>query len=309
MATVLTRPTEPVAPRKTTFTLEHTSVHWLAGDPQATHTMNVGNLLFPTGERFFNDSLRNALPYVTDERLRKEIRGFLGQEVTHANEHERCVVRMREHGIGFDRELEWFERFRRGLNRRVSRLPEPLRRQAVLQMLAVTAAAEHFTASLAGYVLAENSWTDAGVEPDVQHLWLWHAAEEIEHRHVAFDVYAHVGGGYLRRSLSMVPLALLMPVIWPLLTNEIMRRDPAARGRWSWRRHLASARRGLVFSLPRALWDVRLYFKPGHHPSDLPGSLEMALRYLDEAPAVDGHRGSKRRTAQDIGGGSAEVPG
>src|SRR3546814_16008406 len=70
-------------------------------DPQATHTFNVGNLLFPTGERFFNDSLRNALPYVTDERIRTEIRGFLGQEVTHGNEHERCVARMEEHGIDF----------------------------------------------------------------------------------------------------------------------------------------------------------------------------------------------------------------
>ena len=288
------RPAEPVAPRKTDFDLGTAPVHWLAGDAQSTHTMNVGNLLFPTGERFFNDSVRHALRYVADERIRDDIRGFLGQEVTHANEHERCVERMLEHGIDFRRELDRFERLRRRLDARVSKLPEPFRRQAVLQMLAATAAAEHFTASLAGYVLEDNRWSDHGVHPGMQHLFLWHAAEEIEHRHVAYDAYEHVGGGYVRRALTMLAVGTLVIGAWPVLTTWIMRRDPAARGRWSWRRHVAAARAGLVFSLPRALWDMRLYLHAGHHPSQLPGSLDLALAYLADAPSVLGHRGRRR---------------
>lgn len=285
-------PRPVVAPRRTALDLSATPVHWVDGDPQDTHTMNVGNLLFPTGERFFNDSLRNALPYVDDDATRREIRGFLGQEITHAREHERCVERLLELGIDFSRELRWFEAFRCGLDARVRALPEPLRRQAVLQMLAVTAAAEHFTATLAADVLEGNSWADHDVDADARDLWLWHAAEEIEHRHVAFDVYASLGGGYVRRVLTMVPLALLVPVVWPLLTTELLRRDPRATGRFRWRRHLASARKGLVFSLPRAAWDVRLYLHPGHHPSQLPGSLDGALWHLATAPSVLGHRGS-----------------
>lgn len=290
----LVRPPEPVAPRRTDFDVGAAPRHWLAGDAQSTHTLNVGNLLFPTGERFFNDSLRNALPYVTDERIRADIRGFLGQEVTHANEHTRCVERMREHGIDFSRELEAFERFRRRLDALVNRLPEPLRRQMVLQEVAATAAAEHFTASLAGYVLEANTWSDGTVDPAMAHLFLWHAAEEVEHRHVAYDTYEHIGGGYLRRALTMVVVGALVLGVWPLLTTEIMRRDPAARGVWSWRRHAAAVRQGKVFSLPRALRDMRLYFKPGHHPSQLPGSLDLALEYLADAPSVIGHRGRRR---------------
>jgi predicted metal-dependent hydrolase len=289
------RPPAPVAPRRTAFDLTTPRVHWLADDPQATHTFNVGNLLFPTGERFFNDSLRNALSYVTDERIRTDVRGFLGQEVTHGNQHERCVERMLEHGIDFRRELELFEAFRRGLNDRVSRLPEPWRKQAVLLMVAATAAAEHFTASLAGYVLEDNTWTDpgSGVDREMADLFLWHASEEVEHRHVAYDVYEHIGGGYLRRATVMVPLAVLVLIGWPLLTSEVMRRDPAASGMWSWRRHLRSARKGEVFSLVRAAWDLRLYFKPGHHPGELPGSLDLALQHLASAPSVLGHRGRR----------------
>jgi uncharacterized protein len=269
-------------------------VHWIDGDPQATHTMNVGNLLFPTGERFFNDSLRNALPYVDDDDTRREIRGFLGQEITHAREHERCVDRLLELGIDFTRELRWFEAFRRSLDTRVRSLPEPLRRQAVLQMLAVTAAAEHFTATLAADVLERNTWAEHDMDADARSLWLWHAAEEIEHRHVAYDVYQHLGGGYLRRVAAMVPLALGVLLLWPAVTAEIMRRDPAARGTWSWRRHRRDARRGLTFSLPRVFLDVRDYFAVGHHPSKLPGSLDLALAYLADAPSVLGHRGAHR---------------
>jgi hypothetical protein len=93
---------------------------------------------------------------------------------------------VKEHGVGFDRELRILESFRQALDRGVTRLPEPLRRQAVLQMLAVTAAAQHFTASLAADVLANNTWQESGVDDDALDLWLWHTAEEVEHRHVRF---------------------------------------------------------------------------------------------------------------------------
>src|SRR3546814_9522746 len=95
-------------------------------------------------------------------------------------------------------------------------------------LVATTAAAEHFTASLAGYVLSDNTWGETDVDPEMAHLFLWHAAEEVEHRHVAYDVYHHIGGGYLRRAAAMVPLAGLVLLGWPLLTSEVMRRDSSA---------------------------------------------------------------------------------
>ena len=157
-------------------------------------------------------------------------------------------------------------------------------------MLAVTAAAEHFTATLAADVLERNTWAEHDIDADARSLWLWHAAEEIEHRHVAFDVYVRLGGGYLRRVLTMVPLAVLVPVVWPLLTTELLRRDPIGVGAVPLaappRQRPARPR----FSLPRAAWDVRLYLQPGHHPSHLPGSLDRALAHLATSPSVLGHR-------------------
>ncbi len=129
--------------RKTTFDFSETPPHWLAGDAQSTHTVNVGHLLFPSGERFFIDAVRNALPYVTDERIRADVQGFIGQEGTHSIQHDRCIEHMASYGIDVRRQMAAAEVARKRLNARINGLPEPLRKQAVIETLAITAAAEH----------------------------------------------------------------------------------------------------------------------------------------------------------------------
>src|SRR5438270_11086141 len=58
--------------------------------------------------------------------------------------------------------------------------------------LAVTAALEHYTATLAE-VLLTDSRAQATLDIDeVRNLFLWHALEESEHKAVAFDVLATV---------------------------------------------------------------------------------------------------------------------
>ena len=70
----------------------------------------------------------------------------------------------------------------------------------VKDMIAATAAAEHFTASLAGYVLADNSWSDSGVDPDMQVLVLA-VQNSVEHRDLgtatsANSFFRSMGGAF-----------------------------------------------------------------------------------------------------------------
>ena len=116
--------------RNVAFDFESTPLHWIPGHPMSSNVISMLNLLLPEGERWFIDVFKQALPLVRDETLHEDVLGFIGQEVTHGNEHERCVERMRAHGIRFDRELALFETGRRLLERRVRSLPGPLRRQA-----------------------------------------------------------------------------------------------------------------------------------------------------------------------------------
>jgi len=65
---------------------------------------------------------------------------------------------------------------------------------------AITCALEHYTAMLADYVLRNPVWLE-DAEPQLRVLWSWHAAEETEHKAVAYDVYRAAGGGYAKRVL------------------------------------------------------------------------------------------------------------
>ena len=132
--------------------------------------------------------------------------------------------------------------------------------------LAFTVGLEHFTAILGHQVLSRQDWLD-GVDPEVATLWSWHAAEEIEHKAVAFDVYEAVGGNYFERSLVMLWATLsivfgMFRVIWHLLGKDGQRFSATA-----WREILS-----FLFVSPgaftRALPAYLTYFRPGFHPWD-----------------------------------------
>ena len=60
--------------------------------------------------------------------------------------------------------------------------------------LSITAALEHYTASIAETVLKHPDISE-GMPEDMRQMFMWHAAEEIEHKSVAFDVFTDVAGG------------------------------------------------------------------------------------------------------------------
>jgi len=71
-----------------------------------------------------------------------------------------------------------------------------------LHELAITAAYEHFTAVFGDLTLESigqpGDWFAQAEEP-LQTLWRWHAAEESEHKSVAFDLYTTLGGNHTWR--------------------------------------------------------------------------------------------------------------
>ena len=150
---------------------------WLSENTFATHVFNGLNLVFPDGERFFIQAVRDcAARAELPASLKAEIRAFNGQEGRHAFEHERYFEILESQGYEISGFLKRFRMFMGWSNRF---MPAPLR-------LAITAGAEHYTAIFGSFAL-ENPLLD-GAHPTMRKLILWHAAEEIEHKHVAFDV-------------------------------------------------------------------------------------------------------------------------
>jgi predicted metal-dependent hydrolase len=148
---------------------------YLGGNPVKTHIFNALNLLFPDGERFFVKAVHDHVKDLSDPQLIKDARAFAGQEGQHAHQHERFFSVLAQQGYSFERLLDRFQR----LARWSKNVPRSLR-------LAITAGAEHYTATMAALIL-ESTMLDQ-CDTTMRNLITWHALEEIEHKNVAYDV-------------------------------------------------------------------------------------------------------------------------
>ena len=190
----------PVNVRRMRFDLEAAPRYWHSDSPFLTHYFTAMSLLFPAGETFFIDSVRNFEDEITDPLLREQVRGFIGQEAQHSHHHrsyDRLVARS---GLPIQRYEAWIERVLKLVRRWVPKKAQ----------LAITITLEHFTAVFANLLLSEPKFTE-GMDPNVRPLWLWHAVEETEHKAVAYDVYQQVCGSYWLRVLMMVRVMFGFP--------------------------------------------------------------------------------------------------
>ena len=268
--------------RRTRFDLAATPREWIAGDLQATHTMDSLHVALPPGERWFCDVFRDALPLVEDAALRDDVRGFIGQEATHARAHDLGLEHLVRHGIDLRREVAWVDRARQRLRGRAARLPAALRRRLLVAELAAIAAIEHYTAVLGTWIV-QAELPDA--DPQMADLLRWHGAEEIEHRAVAFDLYQHVDGGYLRRAVHGVVASVAILLGLLAIAARIMALDPAAPRNLRWGAYRRAVRAGRLPALAPVAGSLREYLRRDYHPSRY-GCPEAAAAYLVASPGV-----------------------
>ncbi len=232
------------------------SKDWLDNDPFKTAFFNALSMTFPAGERFFIDSVRHFRDKVKDPKLKQEISRFIGQEAMHSREHKKYNQMLCEARGYSQRTME-------GRTEAAVRLGEKkLSREG---QLAMTCGVEHLTAILADKIL--KGWILSNVEPKIRSLWEWHAAEELEHKSVAFDVYMDIGGNYKarKRTLRIFTVNFLLDLL--ANTTYMLRKDKKL---WKW----STLKSGFNFLFAKGgvLREMRsdylMYFDPGFHPWD-----------------------------------------
>jgi hypothetical protein len=187
--------------------------HWLASSAAATAISNGVNLLFPHGERFFVRSVKYFADRIDDPILRTQIKGFFGQEGRHAHAHDDFNAVLRAQGYEVDRFLASYQRIAGWLE---AHTPPKLN-------LAVTAAAEHFTAIMAHGAFTRNMLESC--DPRMRALLAWHAAEEIEHKAVAFDVLRTVDPSYALRIAGLIYATVTLGGFWLWGAMTLLRQD------------------------------------------------------------------------------------
>lgn len=230
---------------------------WLNNDPYGTAFYNALSVTFPKGEGYFVDSVRKFREG-TPPKLTAEINAFIKQEVMHTREH----VAFNRHVTdqGYDTTL---------LDKDVDDVLALTKNRPPIASLAATTALEHFTAMLA-HELIKNPKHLAGGEEQARALWLWHAAEEIEHKGVAYDTWLHATREWPRFTRWRVKSLVMLISTWRFYTGrargmaELLRQDgisgPKAWARMAW---YAFGNPGMA----RKITGVWLsYFLPGFHP-------------------------------------------
>lgn len=230
--------------------------YWNGGDAYRTHLFNALSMLFPQGEQGFIDAVKSCVPMIPGQgfdELRQDVKLFIGQEATHRHQH----AQMND------------ELARQGYRSRVERYLKAsiewgLKTLPPRTNLAATVAYEHFTAVLGDGLLRREAWT-RDMTPAMRQLWLWHAAEETEHKAVAFDVYQAVGGGWGARAFAFFYAFIEFNLLVTIQVCSMLWRDGklfSPRTWWS-AFTLWWGRDGIVYHLVPRLFT---FLKPGFHP-------------------------------------------
>ena len=168
----------------------------------ATHFTNSLHVLFPIGEKFFIKSVKRYMGFIEDPILKKETVEFMGQEGIHFREHERFwdqllvlgvdakpLAKFMESSIRF---FEWIFYFLL------------TKKYADKLSLSITTGMEHYTALFGNQNLGNTEFQQVFFSKEMQMLMLWHSAEELEHKAVAYDVLERVDKSYFLRILGFI---------------------------------------------------------------------------------------------------------
>ncbi|MEO9139088.1 MAG: metal-dependent hydrolase [Jatrophihabitans sp.] len=272
--------------REVSFDWTGLPLRWIPGEAFASHLLNVLHILLPEGERWFVKVFSAALPLIQDDQLREDVIGFIGQEGMHAAAHQGVQDYFIEQGLdtsGYVQDLEHL--FRRLLGSR--HLEGRRREEWLIERLAIVAAIEHVTAFLGNWILNSPGLDVAGADERMLDLLRWHGSEEVEHRSVAYDVYMHLDGRYVRRVRTYAVGATALVYLWGQGVRYLMANDPTLEepARAGWSDLIRSARKGLTPSYLNIVGCAWRYLQPGYHPTK-EGSTSQAVAYLAASPAA-----------------------
>jgi len=226
---------------------------WHSTMPELACIANSVSLMMPYLEPYVVRATREALPHL-DGELREDARRYIAQEAQHQAQHQRFnrLIAGQVRGIGvmegmLRRTFGWLWRTR-----------------SERFHLAYAAAAEAGAYGVARWVERHHGELFRDADPTVARLYLWHLAEEVEHKNVAHDVYdARYGSRWPMAGAMLVSIAVFLVFAFVGTTLGLVHErrllHPGSIAR------LCSWTFGFVFTeLPNMLVSVL----PGHHPSD-----------------------------------------
>lgn len=259
---------EDIKVRRVNFNFEKKNPRfYYKNNPFSTHFINALHIVFPTGERFFVNATLKHKNKIEDEKLKKQVRNFCGQEGIHSSMHERFWNILKENGY----EIKGYEKHIDNLLHKIIAKIEIEGTKINNIDLVATVCLEHFTA-LFGHAIFMHVDTNKGTVPeDIAELFQWHAAEEIEHKNVAFDVFQKVDEDeYVKRAALMPLVTALLYFYLSIGTLMLIYQDRKYLKLTQLPKQFYEFATGLFSDLHGDMYKEFLkFFKKDFHPSDM----------------------------------------
>lgn len=226
---------------------------WNRRFPEFACAANSISLLMPYAEPYFVHSVRSALPDIDDDDLRAQTKGWLGQETQHYRQHRKFndIIGARYKQI--PRVERWIAKTYGWLDRTRSQRFN----------VAFAAASETIAFGIARWTEHNLGKLFDGADTEASTLYLWHLAEEVEHKSAAFDVFEAIDGSRLRYAWAMLVSFLILVWFTTLTTIVMVFGERRGFSPVAWCRLVVWA-----FSLAFALLPLMASSTlPSHHPS------------------------------------------
>jgi predicted metal-dependent hydrolase len=259
----------PVPVRRISFSYpDDLDPDWNRRLPQFAAAANSVALLMPYAEPYFVRSIRAVLPRLP-EPLRTEAHAYMRQETEHHRQHRRFNDLVVARHPRLARLEALAKRAYGGLARRRSERFN----------LAFAAGSETMAFCLARWSERHLSELFDDADPVPATLFLWHLAEEAEHKAVAHDVWVEVDGSRPRYACATALSLLLLTTFTVAGTLAILWDQHRLRSPLTWVRLVRWAVSFGFVLFPT----LAVSCLPGHHPRDLtdPVFLPAWLRQYD----------------------------
>ncbi len=256
--------------------------YWYGGDPFKSRFWDALSIIFPPGEKFFMNCVRDYRDQISDPKMLQEIKDFNIQEAQHSMVHRQDNDRLRRQGVDVDKLTAFVDTM---LNKQYRS------KYSKQHTLSLTSALEHFT-SIIAHSLFDKRDVMKEADPRVRAMYAWHAIEEVEHKGVAYDVmidYAKVG--YFKRCAALLHMTVKFPAVILTFTNAMLKAD----GYSAWQR-LKLFTKGIWWLLKPGGFVAPLYkhyvqyYRPGYHPwqeTEQPGYEEWLRGFAKHQDPVE----------------------
>lgn len=247
---------------------EGTDPAWNRRFPEFAAAANSISLLMPYAEPYFVHSVRKALPHLDDD-LQERTAQFLRQETSHHKQHRRFNELVDAKYPAIPRVERWIAKTYGWLDRT----------RSLKFNLAFAAGSETMAYAIARWSEKHLGDLFASSDSIVATMYLWHLAEEVEHKDAAFDVWSEVDGSRLRYAWAITLSFAILVWFVCLCTFTQLWHDRRLHLPITWFRLIRWAF-SLAFTM---LPTMAASAMPGHHPSDFadPIYLPQWLRQFD----------------------------